>query len=86
MNRSITSDEGSPSPGSSRGSFATLLAFALGAATLAAAPQQSPPGDWPQWQGPDRTGVSKEVGLLQQWPSSGPPLVWSVSKLGAGYG
>ena len=42
--------------------------------------------DWPQWQGPDRTGVSKETGLLQQWPVSGPPLLWSVSGLGAGYG
>src|SRR5215208_4604674 len=42
--------------------------------------------DWPQWQGPDRTGVSKETGLLQQWPAAGPPLLWSVSGLGAGYG
>ena len=42
--------------------------------------------DWPQWQGPDRTGLSKETGLLQQWPASGPPLAWSVSGLGAGYG
>jgi len=42
--------------------------------------------DWPQWQGPDRTGVSKETGLLAQWPAAGPPLVWSISGLGAGYG
>ena len=70
----------------SRRSFTTLLAFVLGAAALAAAAPQAPPGDWPQWQGPDRTGLSKEVGLLQQWPSSGPPLVWSVSNLGTGYG
>jgi outer membrane protein assembly factor BamB len=42
--------------------------------------------DWPQWQGPDRTGVSKETGLLQEWPAAGPPLVWSISGLGAGYG
>src|SRR6266545_3453542 len=42
--------------------------------------------DWPQWQGPDRTGVSKETGLLQQWPASGPPAIWSISGLGAGYG
>src|SRR5439155_3799926 len=41
--------------------------------------------DWPQWQGPDRTGLSKETGLLQQWPASGPPAVWSISGLGAGY-
>lgn len=42
--------------------------------------------DWPQWQGPDRNGLSKETGLLQAWPSSGPPQVWSVSTLGGGYG
>ena len=27
--------------------------------------------DWPQWQGPDRTGLSKETGLLQEWPRVG---------------
>ena len=42
--------------------------------------------DWPQWRGPDRTGLSKETGLLKQWPPAGPPLVWSVTNLGAGYG
>src|SRR5881628_2187755 len=42
--------------------------------------------DWPQWQGPDRTGLSNETGLLQQWPASGPAVVWSASGLGAGYG
>ena len=42
--------------------------------------------DWPQWQGPDRTGLSKETGLLQQWPPAGPPLAWSIAGLGAGYG
>jgi outer membrane protein assembly factor BamB len=47
---------------------------------------QNQAGDWPQWQGPDRTGLSKETGLLQQWPSSGPPLVWSASTVGGGYG
>ena len=29
-------------------------------------------GDWPQWRGPQRTAISKEKGLLQQWPSQGP--------------
>ena len=45
-----------------------------------------PAGDWPQWRGPDRTGLSKETGLLKQWPPSGPPVVWSAANLGAGYG
>ena len=46
----------------------------------------APAFDWPQWQGPDRSGVSKETGLLQQWPAAGPPVVWSITGLGAGYG
>ena len=42
--------------------------------------------DWPQWQGPDRTGVSKETGLLKQWPAAGPPVVWTKNGIGGGYG
>ena len=41
--------------------------------------------DWPQWQGPERTAVSKEKGLLQDWPKDGPPLAWQIEGLGAGY-
>ena len=42
--------------------------------------------DWPQWQGPDRTRVSKETGLLPAWPASGPRVVWTATGLGSGYG
>lgn len=42
--------------------------------------------DWPQWQGLDRTRVSNETGLLKQWPAAGPPLVWTATGLGSGYG
>ena len=42
--------------------------------------------DWPQWLGPERTGLSKESGLMKQWPASGPPRVWLIANLGAGYG
>jgi outer membrane protein assembly factor BamB len=42
--------------------------------------------DWPQFNGPDRTGRSKETGLLKQWPSSGPAVVWSANGIGGGYG
>jgi outer membrane protein assembly factor BamB len=41
--------------------------------------------DWPQYGGPDRNGISKETGLLRQWPTDGPPLLWKVIELGAGY-
>lgn len=40
--------------------------------------------DWPQWQGPDRNGISPEKGLLQQWPQGGPSLAWRVEGLGGG--
>ena len=43
-------------------------------------------GDWPQWRGPNRDGVSAETGLLQQWPAGGPPVAWTISGLGKGYG
>lgn len=41
--------------------------------------------DWPQWQGPDRTNISHETGLLKKWPKDGPRLVWKNKKLGGGY-
>jgi outer membrane protein assembly factor BamB len=41
--------------------------------------------DWPQWQGPGRNAVSKETGLLKEWPKDGPPLAWKVNGLGGGY-
>ena len=59
------------------------IVVALGASILAQAP---PVTDWPQWRGPDRTGISKETGLLKQWPAGGPTRLWRVTNLGAGYG
>ena len=51
---------------------------ALTSAPLAAA-------DWPQWRGPDRTGLSQETGLLKEWPKDGPKQVWKITGLGDGY-
>jgi outer membrane protein assembly factor BamB len=48
--------------------------------------QSGPTTDWPQWQGPDRTNLSRESDLLKDWPTGGPPLVWSMTGLGSGYG
>ena len=61
------------------------LAWAI-SVTAALAAQPAADGDWPQWRGPDRNGISRETGLLQQWPSGGPAVVWSATGLGAGYG
>lgn len=42
--------------------------------------------DWPQWLGPDRNAVSRESGLLQEWPEAGPQIAWRIKGLGGGYG
>ncbi len=42
-------------------------------------------GEWPQWRGANRDGISKETGLLKQWPEGGPPLAWKVKGAGIGY-
>ena len=43
------------------------------------------PGNWPQWRGPNRDGKSTETGLLKQWPTDGPPLIWKAAGAGSGY-
>ena len=59
-----------------------LLTLALGLASQAMAQTAAL---WPQWRGPNRDGVSKETGLLKQWPADGPPLVWKATGAGRGY-
>jgi outer membrane protein assembly factor BamB len=34
--------------------------------------------NWPQWRGPNRDGLSLEVGLLHSWPEAGPKVLWEV--------
>jgi len=41
-------------------------------------------GEWPQYRGPDRTGISEETGILKTWPESGPEVLWRA-ELGNGY-
>ena len=45
----------------------------------------SGPGDWPQWRGPNRDGISSDTGLLKEWPEEGPKLLWQVDSVGVGY-
>jgi outer membrane protein assembly factor BamB len=42
-------------------------------------------GDWPQYGGPSRNGISEDTGLLPEWPAEGPPLLWKITDLGMGY-
>src|SRR5687768_16469597 len=59
-----------------------LLAFTLfltGTSMLAA-------DDWPQWRGPEGSGMSKEKGLLKSWPNKkGPKLDWTYKNAGLGF-
>lgn len=41
--------------------------------------------DWPQWRGLERNGISPETGLLDTWPTGGPPQIWKTQGLGQGY-
>jgi len=61
----------------------SFLASAAAAAPLFA---QTGGKDWPQWHGPDRNNLSTETGLLKQWPTGGPKVVWAIKGLGPGYG
>ena len=48
---------------------AAALLLVMGLAGLPAGQSSPVNTDWPQWRGPDRTGLSKETGLLAQWPA-----------------
>lgn len=65
---------------SSRRAGSLVASLTLFAALAAAA--QPAGGSWPQFRGPQRDGVSRETGLLKQWPAGGPQLVWKASGLG----
>lgn len=42
-------------------------------------------GSWPQWRGPDRTGISAEKGLRRDWEANPPTLVWMTEGFGSGF-
>jgi len=68
--------------------FSLGLLTALGAALALGAGLLTPPlwaDDWPQFRGADRTDVSREKGLLQKWPKSGPKLLWTFKNTGIGF-
>lgn len=56
------------------GAILSLFSGALGA-----------PGDWPEFRGPNRDDISKETGLLKDWPAGGPLLSWKITGIGDGY-
>jgi outer membrane protein assembly factor BamB len=64
-----------------------LATFSMFAWCVADASAQVPSkaGDWPQWRGPKRDGISLDTGLLKEWPSDGPKVLWQVNSVGVGY-
>lgn len=69
---------------SRRSVFAVLSLIALpSVSSLAQVP--SGPGDFPQWRGPNRDGISSDTDLLKEWPEDGPKKLWQVDSVGVGY-
>jgi outer membrane protein assembly factor BamB len=64
-------------------SFLLIITLVVGLCAQAAKAQTG--GEWPQWRGANRDGISKETGLLKQWPEGGPPLAWKATGAGGGY-
>ncbi len=62
-----------------------LVPFLITCLGTVLAVSSSAADDWPQWRGPERTGLSKETGLLKSWPKEGPPLVWKIKDAGTGF-
>src|SRR5438128_10931422 len=60
------------------------FSMALGAILLATACSLRA-ADYPQWRGPGRDGISKDTGLLKEWPKDGPALLWKIETLGGGF-
>lgn len=63
----------------SRGIPVVVAAVCLAAAGMAVA------ADSNQFRGPNRDGKFLDTGLLETWPTGGPPLAWTATGLGVGY-
>lgn len=58
----------------------TLFSFILLTSVI-----ESSAKDWPQWRGPDRTGLSTETDVIKDWGKSPPKLLWNVEGAGKGF-
>ena len=59
-----------------RGLCAAAIASALCLPSVPVVADADGLGDWPQWRGPNRDGVSTEVNIARDWPKDGPPVLW----------
>lgn len=67
------------------GPSAAARASAKPASPVLSVAAKSGSADWPGWQGALRDGKSPDQGLLSEWPSDGPPLLWKATGLGKGW-
>jgi len=73
-------------PASLRGDpGAAAVLEAPAARPKAPAPGAAGAAEWPGWRGPNRDGKSPDKGLLKEWPSDGPRLLWKVDNIGKGF-
>ena len=64
----------------------TLFCISLFCAVQVCSPLTSLHADnWPTFRGTDRTAVAPDTNLLEQWPASGPKLLWETAGVGRGY-
>src|SRR5438045_2093259 len=40
--------------------------------------------DWPRWRGPRGDAISREAGIVSEFPDGGPPQLWAAD-VGVGY-
>ena len=61
-----------------------LFVFVLLSGGSSRAAEPVPSGGWPQWRGPTFDGISLDTNLVESWPESGPPVLWT-REIGRGY-
>ena len=62
-----------------------FAAVMVGVAVVFCGSVSADEGDWLQWRGPNRDGISTDTGLLKKWPKNGPKLLWDAKGAGRGY-
>ncbi len=62
-----------------------LVAGAASALLAVLGADRAPESFWPEFHGVGRENISRETGLLRQWPEGGPGLIWKSSECGRGY-
>jgi outer membrane protein assembly factor BamB len=62
-----------------------LLLGAVGNAPVDPSKSKTKATDWPTFRGADRQDISKDTGLLKQWPEGGPKQLWVYDNAGLGY-